>query len=190
MTLRGAGLTQQSLHHWKEQLVMTFSSLSSSQWVAVGAQTKWTGLDIARLWTRGTQLVLSLLILTLLVALLGGVAKTFYELHLLLTLPVAAALRHVIVDTLILLAVVEVLRTTLTYLSEGRVKVTYIVDTILVVMLTEIISEWFQGAEPGRWYLLGGILATLAAIRIVAVLFSPPTSLVHDTLEETVHLGV
>ena len=51
---------------------------------------------------------------------------------------------------MILLAVVEVFKTTVTYFSEGRVKVTFIVDTILVVMLTEIISLWFKEADQGK----------------------------------------
>ncbi|GKS58472.1 hypothetical protein YTPLAS18_19990 [Nitrospira sp.] len=147
-------------------------------------------MDVVRVWARGTQVVLSLLIFTILVALAGGVAKTFYELHLLLSQPVAAALRQVIVDTLTLLAVVEVLKTTLTYLSEGRVRVTFIVDTILVVMLTEVISEWFQAADMIRWALLGGILCTLALVRIVAVKFSPTGLAVAEEKEERVHLGV
>lgn len=169
---------------------MTLSSFPSPQWAAATPTANWTRLDVVRVWTRGIQVVLSLLIFTILVALTGGVAKTLYELHLLITLPVAAALRQVIVDALILLAVVEVLKTTLTYLSEGRVKVTFIVDTILVVMLTEVISEWFQSAEPARWFLLGGILVTLALVRIVAVTFSPRGSHQSEDKEESVHLGV
>ncbi len=179
-----------TIHQWREQVRMTLSSFPSSQWAGATPSANWTRLDVVRLWTRGIQLVLSLLIFTILVALAGGVAKTFYELHLLITLPVAVALRQVIVDTLILLAVVEVLKTTLTYLSEGRVKVTFIVDTILVVMLTEVISEWFQSAEPPRWFLLGGILATLALVRIVAVTFSPTGVQPVDDRDEQVHLGV
>ncbi len=107
----------------------------------------WVTSDLTSLWMKGIKTVLSLLILTILAALAGGVAKTFLDLRLLLHSPLEVALRHVIIDTLILLAVVEVFKTTLTYFSEGRVKVTFIVDTILVVMLTEIISHWFKGGD-------------------------------------------
>ncbi len=78
-----------------------------------------------------------------------------------------------IVDTLIILAIVEVSKTTLTYFSEGRVKVTFIVDTILVVMMTEIISKWFTKADLSQWMILGGILMVLGIIRIVAVQWPP-----------------
>jgi uncharacterized membrane protein (DUF373 family) len=98
--------------------------------------------DITRVWEVGTRFILSLLILTILLGLAGGVVKTFLDLRLLLSADVEVALRQVLVDTLTLLAVVEVLKTTLAYCSEGRVRVTFIIDTVLVVMLTEVISRW------------------------------------------------
>lgn len=129
--------------------------------------------DLTDLWMKGIKGVLSLLILTILIALTGGVIKTFLDIRLLFDAAVEVGLRQIIVDTLILLAVVEVFKTTLTYFSEGRVKVTFIVDTILVVMLTEIISLWFKEADQAKLLSLGAILLALGAVRIVAVRCSP-----------------
>lgn len=129
--------------------------------------------DLTDVWVKGIKTVLSLLIVTILAALAGGVIKTFLDIRFLIEGPVEVGLRHIIVDTLILLAVVEVFKTTLTYFSEGRVKVTFIVDTILVVMLTEIISLWFKDADHGKLLSLGAILLALGAIRVVAVRCSP-----------------
>lgn len=129
--------------------------------------------DLTELWMKGIKGVLSLLILTILIALTGGVIKTFMDIALMFNAPVEVGLRQIIVDTLILLAVVEVFKTTVTYFSEGRVKVTFIVDTILVVMLTEIISLWFKEADQVKLLLLGAILLTLGAVRVVAVRCSP-----------------
>lgn len=131
------------------------------------------GFDMTRLWMQSIKVVLSLLILTILLALTGGVVKTFLDLQLLFSQPLEVALRHIIVNVLILLAIVEVFKTTLTYFSEGRVKVTFIVDAILVVMLTELISQWFKEADLVQWGVLGGILLLLAVIRIMAVRYSP-----------------
>lgn len=129
--------------------------------------------DPSLLWTGGIKLVLSLMILAILAALAGGALKTLTEVRLLLDHPVEEALRRIIVDTLILLAVVELFKTTVTYFSEGRVKVTFIVDTILVVMLTEVISQWFKGGELTHLAVLGGILLTLGTMRVLAVRCSP-----------------
>jgi uncharacterized membrane protein (DUF373 family) len=141
------------------------------------------GVDMTAWWIKGIKFVLSFLILTIFFALTGGVIKTLLDLTLLLHNPVEVALRQIIIDTLILLAVVEVFKTTLTYFSEGRVKVTFIVDTILVVMLTEVISEWFKGVHVEQFAILGVILLALAAIRVLAVRFSPtPGEIAADVL--------
>ena len=136
-----------------------------------------TNYNITRVWEAGTRFILSLLTLTILLGLAGGVVKTFLDLRLLLSSDVEVALRQVLVDTLTLLAVVEVLKTTLAYCSDGRVRVTFIIDTVLVVMLTEVISRWFTGGEWHQFAILGGILLTLGLMRIVAVRYSPaPTT--------------
>ena len=132
-----------------------------------------TAYDIIRVWEAGTRFILSLLTLTIILGLAGGVVKTFLDLRLLLSADLDVALRHIIVDTLTLLAVVEVLKTTLTYCSDGRVRVTFIVDTVLVVMLTEIISRWFTGGEWRQFAILGAILLLLGLMRIMAVRYSP-----------------
>ena len=64
-------------------------------------------------------------------------------------------------------------KTTVTYFQEGRVKVTFIVDTILVVMLTEVISQWFKGGDWQALTVLCGILLILGVVRIMAVRWSP-----------------
>lgn len=129
--------------------------------------------DLARVWTQGIKLVLSLLILTILAALAGGVVKTFLDLKLLFHHQLEVALRQVIVDTLIILAVVELFKTTLTYFTQGRVKVTFIVDTILVVMLTEVIAQWFKENHLMQLAVLGAILLVLGVMRVLTVRFSP-----------------
>ncbi|MDH5562458.1 MAG: phosphate-starvation-inducible PsiE family protein [Nitrospirota bacterium] len=140
----------------------------SSSWI-----TQALAADLTHMWMKGIKAVLSLLIITILLGLTGGVVRIFLNLQSIFSHPLEQALRHLSVDTLIILAIVEVFKTTLTYFSEGRVKVTFIVDTILVVMLTEIISKWFSEAPVSQWITLGGILLILGIIRIVAVQWSP-----------------
>lgn len=130
-------------------------------------------VDLEEVWSRGMKGVLSLVLLILLIALTGGALKTLWEIRLLIDLSVEIVLRQVIVDTLMLLALVEVFKTTVTYFREGRVKVTFIVDTILVVMLTEVISQWFKGGDWQPLTALLGILVILSVVRVIAVRWSP-----------------
>lgn len=130
-------------------------------------------LDLMDVWTLGIKGVLSLMIITLLTALTGGILKTFLDLMMLADHPAEDVLRRLIIDMLILLAIVEVFKTTTTYFSEGRVKVTFIVDTILVVMLTEVISQWFKGGNWQALAVLGGMLLILGIVRVMVVRWSP-----------------
>ena len=51
----------------------------------------------------------------------------------------------------------------------SAMRVTFIMDTLLVVMLTEIIWRWFSGGEWQQFAALAGLLITLGAVRVVAV---------------------
>lgn len=153
---------------------MIGNTATSESWIRLPQLRQvFASSELTTLWEKGTQAVLSLLIVTILVGLAGGVVKTFIDLRLLLTADIDLGLRHLIVNTLMLLAVVEVLKTTLAYFSEGRVRVTFIVDTVLVVMLTEVISQWFTGGDWQKLSILAVILMTLGVIRVLAVRFSP-----------------
>ena len=62
--------------------------------------TTLTAYDMTRVWEAGTRFILSLLTLTILLGLAGGVVKTFLDLRLLLSADLEVALRHIIVDAL------------------------------------------------------------------------------------------
>jgi len=130
-------------------------------------------VDPARLFVKGIKAVLSLMLGLILVTLVAGTFAVALELRELLVRDVEEVLRHMLVGILLLLAVIEVFKTTLAYLAEGRVKVTFIVDTILVVMLTEIIALWLKGGTWTAFGLLLGVIAALAGLRVMTIRFSP-----------------
>ena len=136
---------------------------------------RWISLETSRLFVKGLKGVLSLLMLVILLSLLAGVARMARDLSLLWTIELEAALRRIIIDALILLAVVEVFRTVLAYFTEGRVKVTFIVDTVLMVMITEVISLWFKGGGWEKFVSIALLLVTLGIMRIMAIRYSPAT---------------
>ena len=76
---------------------------------------------------------------------------------------------------LTVLAIVEILRTALAYFSEGRVKVTYIIDTVMVTIMTEILAFWYQEVAWQKLAMVIILIVSLAFVRIIAVRFSPRT---------------
>lgn len=128
---------------------------------------------VNRFFETSARLLLSLLIMAILCAILVGIGFTFYDLRLVLRAEFQDFFRKILVDSLTVLAMVEVLRTALAYFSEGRVKVTYIIDTVIVTVLTEVMAFWYQEME---WQQIGMVIAlvlSLAGVRIVAVRYSP-----------------
>lgn len=118
-------------------------------------------------------ILLKLLILVVLVGLLGGIVKTFMELEELLHTNVEEALRTLLLNVITMLAVVEVIKTAVSYISDGRVRVTYIVDTVLIIMLNEVISLWFKGPTFYQVTALSSIIITLIFVRLLAIKYSP-----------------
>ena len=119
------------------------------------------------------RLLTGLLILTLGLWMLTGV------IHLLLGLRTvpnggwAATAEHTIVSSLIMLALLEVVRTLQAYLRLGRVRVTFILDTALVVLISELMGLWFREYAPVKVLLGMGVIVALVMLRIVTARFSP-----------------
>ena len=58
------------------------------------------------------------------------------------------------------------------FLREG-VKVTYIIDTVLVVILTEVMVFWFKEIEYSKILMVIALMLSLVVARIMAIRFSP-----------------
>jgi uncharacterized membrane protein (DUF373 family) len=136
-----------------------------------GTETFDAGLNT--FFERTARGILSLLIVAILLAVLAGVVYTFYDLRLIFAESFHAAFKTVLVDVLTVLAMVEILRTALAYFSEGRVKVTYIIDTVMVTVLTEVMAFWYKEMPWQQLAMVILLTVSLARIRVVAVRYSP-----------------
>jgi uncharacterized membrane protein (DUF373 family) len=85
----------------------------------------------------------------------------------------ASAAEHTIINALILLALLEVIRTLQAYLRLGRVRVTFILDTALVVLISELMGLWFREYAPEKVLLGLGVIVALVVLRIATARFSP-----------------
>ncbi len=136
-------------------------------------QRKWMEFDPTTFYEKLAKWILSILILAILSGMLGGVVITMVHLRLLFSMDIEHALRVIIIDVLTILAVLEIFKTTLAYFSEGRVKVTYIVDTVIVVMLTEIMACWFKEFNLYKLGTIAVLVLVLCVMRVFSVKYSP-----------------
>jgi uncharacterized membrane protein (DUF373 family) len=114
-----------------------------------------------------------LLILALCLWMLAGIIHLVAGLRETLAAGWASIAEHVIIKALIMLALLEVIRTLQAYLKLGRVRVTFILDTALVVLIGELMGLWFKEYAPEKVLLGLGVIITLVALRIVTARFSP-----------------
>jgi uncharacterized membrane protein (DUF373 family) len=78
-----------------------------------------------------------------------------------------------VIGGLLLLALLEVIRTLQAYLALGRVRVTFIIDTALVMLIGELMGLWFREYAPEKVLLALGVIVTLVALRILTARYSP-----------------
>jgi len=130
-------------------------------------------MDLSRIFEGMSRIALCGLLLAIFLGLLGGVGVTFYHLRFLFTGNVKEVIRVLILDSLTLLALIEVFKTTLLYFKEGRVLVTYIVDTVMVVVLTEIMAYWFKELDYLKVGFMIMLIIFLSFVRIMAIRYSP-----------------
>jgi uncharacterized membrane protein (DUF373 family) len=130
-------------------------------------------LRLTRFFEGSARALLSLLIVAILCAILAGVIYTFYDLRLIFRTNFLEGCKSLMIDMLTVLALVEILRTALAYFSEGRVKVTYIIDTVIVTILTEVMAFWYKETEWKKIAMVILLVLSLAFVRIIAVRYSP-----------------
>jgi len=80
---------------------------------------------------------------------------------------------YMIKDVLITLALLEFIRILQSYLILGRVRVTFIIDVALVVLIGELIGFWYQKVNLSEIFLGLGVISALVLLRTVASKFSP-----------------
>lgn len=115
------------------------------------------------------NLLLVIALLTLFIGILKSAADLFHAIHE----PLQTVLQKVLLDTVFILALVEITLTLLGYLKNGRVQVRYIVDTILIIMLNEVVGMWFRHPDLKDAIGISVIILSLAAVRIAVTRFSP-----------------
>ncbi len=120
-----------------------------------------------------SRIILSLLLGVLLIALLWATIETFFELKAQLNHGVHEMLKITMINSLGILAILEVFKTGLAYFASGRVKVTYIIDTVIVVVLTELMIFWFKDVGYEKIMLAIALILSLIVARILTIRFSP-----------------
>jgi uncharacterized membrane protein (DUF373 family) len=119
------------------------------------------------------RFLLNILLMVIVCALAVGVYKAGHDLFTSLHKPLDVLLQQMLLDIVFIVALVEIGITILGYLKDGSVHVRYIVDTILIIMLNEIVSLWFKKPDISQAGGIAIIIATLALVRVSVIRYAP-----------------
>lgn len=125
--------------------------------------------------TRTIQLTVGILMMALYLWIGAGILSLVWNLQNVLKHGWTNIAEHIIIDVVLILALLELIRILQSYLALGRVKVTFILDVALVVLIGELIGLWYKEytlIEVGLHII---VIAILTLLRIVSIRFSPNT---------------
>ncbi|MDA8059659.1 MAG: phosphate-starvation-inducible PsiE family protein [Leptospirillum sp.] len=123
---------------------------------------------------KGVKFVLLSLLLIQVIAMIWGTMETALAAFRQIPNGLLMVLKSLVVNSLLVLALLEVSRTVMAYFMLGRVKVTFIVDTVLALLLSEAVVTWFSGEGVERIIELIILILSLAILRFVAIRYQPP----------------
>ncbi len=124
-------------------------------------------------YTLMVRVLIGLLMICLSLWLVTGIFSLMQHLIVAITGEWGHEAEKIIIDVVIILAILELVRTLQSYLELGRVKVTLILDAALVVLIGELISLWYRDYTVTEVVLSMGVITMLTLLRIVTVKFSP-----------------
>jgi len=119
------------------------------------------------------RVLIGLLMISLSLWLATGIFSLLKHLWVAVTGEWGHEAEKIIIDVVIILAILELVRTLQSYLELGRVKVTLILDAALVVLIGELISLWYRDYTATEVILSMGVITMLTLLRIITVKFSP-----------------
>ncbi len=74
-----------------------------------------------------------------------------------------------------MLSALELIRTLQSYLLLGRVRVTFILDAALVVLIGEQINLWYDEYQTSEVIINISVISILTVLRIITTKYSPDT---------------
>jgi len=123
--------------------------------------------------TRTIQWIVGVLMLALYLWIGAGILSLLANLPDIIKNGWAYVAEHIIIDIVLILAALELIRILQSYLALGRVKVTFILDVALVVLIGELIGLWYKEYTLLEVGLHITVIAVLTLLRIVSIRFSP-----------------
>ena len=131
-------------------------------------------IDHTRFFKKVTDSIVTVILYILLVALIVGLVRILLDIRSVAVDSLEGGFRQIITSILTLFIVIEFFKTFADYSKYERIKLTYITDaTILIVMREITVGLYSQSFGYQMIFALSAMLLVLGTVRVLAVKYSP-----------------
>ncbi|MCX7793834.1 MAG: phosphate-starvation-inducible PsiE family protein [Thermodesulfovibrionales bacterium] len=128
-----------------------------------------------RIFKKVTDIIIKLLIPLVILTLMIGIARVYLDLKVVFkSEQISKGFDIMVTNILTMFIVIELLRSIIDYFEVHRLKITFIVDAVMVFILREImIGLYHHNTGAQEIIALAVLLLVLGGIRVLAVIYSP-----------------
>lgn len=131
-------------------------------------------IDHAKLFKRVTDSIITVILYILLLALIAGTIRLLLDMRFISVDSLDGGFQQIVTSVLTLFIVIEFFKTFADYSKHDRIKLTYITDaTILIVMSEIIVGLYSKSFTYEMVFSLSALLLVLGIVRVLAVRYSP-----------------
>ncbi len=136
--------------------------------------TQYSTLLLSHEWhSKIVGFLVGILMLGIYFWIIGGIVNLLAHLYIQAFTDWSHGAEKMIKEVVIMLAALELIRTLQSYLTLGRVKVTFILDAALVVLIGELISLWYGDYNSLDVIVNISVISVLTVLRIITTKYSP-----------------
>ena len=133
-------------------------------------------IDHTRFFKKVTDSIVTVILYILLVALIAGLVRLLLDIRFIAVDSLEHGFRQIVTSVLTLFIVIEFFKTFADYSKHERIKLTYITDaTILIVMREITVGLYSQSFGYQMLFALSALMLVLGLLRVLAVRYSPET---------------
>jgi uncharacterized membrane protein (DUF373 family) len=131
-------------------------------------------MDSIKLFKKTTDIISTIFLYVLLLALVVGMAKTFLDIRFILFESLESGFNHMVTSVLTVFIVIDLFKAFVDYHENDRIKLTDITDATILIVLREIAVGLYAQKLGYEFVLsLATLLLVLGIMRVLAVKYSP-----------------
>ncbi|MGA9187040.1 MAG: phosphate-starvation-inducible PsiE family protein [Methanosarcina sp.] len=131
-------------------------------------------MDSIKLFKKTTDIISTIFLYVLLLALVVGMAKTFLDIRFILFESLESGFNHMVTSVLTVFIVIDLFKAFVDYHENDRIKLTDITDATILIVLREIAVGLYAQKLGYEFVLsLAALLLVLGIMRVLAVKYSP-----------------